>query len=156
MQYRGKILALAWAGGAALALALAIAGCTQDDAAPATSTAAAPTTVAAAPFTKAHFAALQANNALILIDVAASWCPTCKRQKAAIAQFQQQHPEVALQVLTVDFDQQKEWVTYFKAPRQSTFIVFRGAQQRWFAVAETREEVIFAELLRAAGTAGDQ
>lgn len=105
----------------------------------------------AEPFTEARFKALQAENALVLVDVAAVWCPTCRKQKAALTRFQQAHPEAALKVLTVDFDDQKEWVIHFKAPRQSTFIAFKGAEQRWFAVAETRDEVIFAELLKAAG-----
>lgn len=105
----------------------------------------------AEPFTEARFKALQADNALVLVDVAAVWCPTCRKQKAALAKFQQAHPEAALKVLTVDFDDQKEWVIHFKAPRQSTFIAFKGTEQRWFAVAETREEVIFTELLNAAG-----
>lgn len=104
------------------------------------------------PFTAARFEALQADNALILVDVAATWCPTCKAQKAVIDAFRQQHPEIGLHVLTVDFDTQKEWVKHFKAPRQSTLLVYKGTEQRWFAVAETREDVITTALLEAAGS----
>jgi len=107
---------------------------------------------AAEPFTAARFAALQADNALILVDVAATWCPTCKAQKAVIDAFRQQHPELGLHVLTVDFDTQKEWVKHFKAPRQSTLLVYKGSEQRWFAVAETREDVITAALRQAASS----
>jgi len=106
----------------------------------------------AEPFTAARFEALQADNALILVDVAATWCPTCKAQKAVIDAFRQQHPELGLHVLTVDFDAQKEWVKHFKAPRQSTLLVYKGSEQRWFAVAETREDVIAAALRQAAGS----
>lgn len=105
----------------------------------------------AEPFSEARFRALQAEGALVLVDVAADWCPTCRRQKAVLARFQEQHPEAGLRILTVDFDRQKEWVQHFKAPRQSTFILFRGEVQQWFAVAEVGEEVIFDRLLRAAG-----
>lgn len=105
----------------------------------------------AEPFTEARFRALQAEGALILVDVAADWCPTCRRQKTILARFQEQHPEAGLRILTVDFDRQKEWVKHFKAPRQSTFILFRGEAQQWFAVAEVGEEIIFDRLLRAAG-----
>lgn len=104
------------------------------------------------PFTAARFEALQADNALILVDVAATWCPTCKAQKAVIDAFRQQHPEIGLHVLTVDFDTQKEWVKHFKAPRQSTLLVYKGTEQRWFAVAETRKDVITTALLEAAGS----
>lgn len=106
----------------------------------------------AEPFSEPRFQALQAEGALVLIDVAADWCPTCRRQKAILTRFQEQHPEAGLQILTVNFDRQKEWVKHFKAPRQSTFILFRGEEQHWFAVAEVGEEVIFDRLLRAAGT----
>lgn len=106
---------------------------------------------AATPFTQERFEALQAQGALVLVDVAADWCPTCRAQKAVIQAFQTEHPQVELHVLTVDFDSQKEWVKHFKAPRQSTLLVYKGADQQWFAVAETRQEVIFAALLEAAG-----
>ena len=106
---------------------------------------------ASEPFTEARFQTLQAENKLVMVDIAADWCPTCRRQHAAISKLQAQHPDLNLHVLTVDFDKQKEWVRHFKAPRQSTLILFKGTQQRWFAVAEVREEVILAELQKAAG-----
>ena len=100
-------------------------------------------------FSEERFQALQAEDALILIDVFADWCPTCAAQQEVLTSFQEKHPEVALQILTVDFDDQKEWVKHFKAPRQGTFILFRGEEQIWFAVAETRDAEIFAQLLAA-------
>jgi len=102
------------------------------------------------PFSEDRFHALQAEDALILIDVYADWCPTCAAQKEVLASFKEKHPDVALHVLTVDFDDQKEWVKHFKAPRQGTFILFRGEEQIWYAVAETREAEIFAQLISAA------
>lgn len=107
----------------------------------------------AEPFSEARLKALQAENALVLVDIAADWCPTCAKQKTILAKFQKMYPDANLNVLTVDFDTQKDWVIHFKAPRQSTFVLFKGATQRWFAVAETREDVIFDELLRAGATA---
>lgn len=94
------------------------------------------------PFTETRFRALQAEKALILVDVTASWCPTCARQAKAIAAYREAHPSVPLHVLSVDFDAQKEWVKTFKAPRQSTLILFRGSEQVWFSVAEQDERVI--------------
>ena len=104
------------------------------------------------PFETAAFEAAQKGGRPIVVDIAASWCPTCKAQKAVIDAFRQQHPELGLHVLTVDFDTQKEWVKHFKAPRQSTLLVYKGSEQRWFAVAETREDVIPAALRQAASS----
>jgi thioredoxin 1 len=103
-----------------------------------------------ADFTRERFEALQEQNALILLDVFATWCPTCAQQQKVLAEFRQQHPDVPLHTLTIDFDDQKEFVRQFAAPRQSTLIVYRGKERVWFSVAETRAEVIFAELHKAA------
>ncbi|HUP46642.1 MAG TPA: thioredoxin family protein [Thermoanaerobaculia bacterium] len=102
------------------------------------------------PFTKEKFDALQTSGELVLVDVYASWCPTCARQQKIIASFREKHPDVPLKVLTVDFDEQKQWVKYFKAPRQSTMLLYRNGKQLWFSVAETRPEVVFENLLSAA------
>jgi thioredoxin 1 len=101
------------------------------------------------PFSHERFLALQAQNAVVLIDVFADWCPTCAQQQRVLAAFQETHPDVPLHILTVDFDTRKDLVTQFKAPRQSTLILYRGEEQIWFSVAETRQAVIFEELLGA-------
>lgn len=102
-------------------------------------------------FSKERFEALQQKGALVLVDVAADWCPTCARQASIIREYKAQRPAVELEVLRVDFDAQKEWVKYFKAPRQSTLILFRGSEQVWFAVAETDPAVIAAAIDGEAG-----
>lgn len=104
-------------------------------------------------FTAERFAALQEQNALILLDVFATWCPTCAQQQKVLADFRAKHPDVPLHTLTIDFDGQKEFVRRFGAPRQSTLILYRGKDRIWFSVAETRPDVIFAELNKAAVTA---
>ena len=103
------------------------------------------------PFTEARFTELQAQDALILVDVHADWCPTCKKQTAALDDYEKTRPTVTLHRLVVDFDQQKKWVKHFKAPRQSTLLLFRGTTRQWFSVGETRPAAI-AEALDAAAT----
>jgi thiol-disulfide isomerase/thioredoxin len=104
------------------------------------------------PFTPERFAALQEQNALVLLDVFATWCPTCAQQQKVLVAYRALHPDVPLHILTIDFDNQKEFVRKYGAPRQSTLILYRGEEQVWFGVAETRAEVIFAELNKAAQT----
>jgi thiol-disulfide isomerase/thioredoxin len=103
------------------------------------------------PFTEERFHTLQAQGALVLIDVHADWCPTCAKQQKALDAYQAARPNLALHRLVVDFDTQKEWVKHFKAPRQSTLLLYRGTEQRWFSVAETRSEEIFKAIDQAAG-----
>jgi thioredoxin 1 len=101
------------------------------------------------PFTDARFAELQEAGAVILIDVFADWCPTCAQQQRVLAAFQEEHPDAPLHILTVDFDGQKDLVTRFEAPRQSTLILYRGTERVWFSVAETRRAAILEKLLEA-------
>ncbi len=101
---------------------------------------------AAEPFTMERFEALQQEGARILVDVYAPWCPDCRRQQEHLDAYQQAYPDSGLHILTVDFDNQKDYVTHFRAPRQSTLILFEGEEQVWFSVAETRREPIFNAL----------
>ncbi len=103
------------------------------------------------PFTEERFQALQAEGALVLVDVHADWCPTCAKQQAILDAYQAARPAVTLHRLLVDFDSQKQWVKHFKAPRQSTLLLYRGPVQKWFSVAETREAEIFKAIDEAAG-----
>ena len=102
------------------------------------------------PFSEERFETLQARDALVLIDVWARWCPTCAAQKKILDRYAAERPERDLHILVVDFDEQKEWVRHFRAPRQSTLLLYRGEAQLWFSVAETSVEKIFKILDRAA------
>lgn len=104
---------------------------------------------AAQPFTEAEFKRLQAEDSLVLVDVKASWCPTCAKQAKILKSYLKQNPDSKLTILEVDFDDQKQWVSHFKAPRQSTLLLFKGEEKLWFSVAETRSKVIFKQLQQA-------
>ena len=71
---------------------------------------------------------------IIIAPVKALLQPTLTARELAAA-------TVTLHRLVVDFDRQKEWVKHFKAPRQSTLLVYKGTDQQWFAVAENRYEL---------------
>jgi len=101
-------------------------------------------------FSNERFEALTSEGGLVLVDVWAPWCPTCRRQREILAAFQEAHPEVELTILEVSYDDDKDLVRRFRAPRQSTLLLFKGEEQVWFSVAETREEVIYEQLLSAA------
>lgn len=98
------------------------------------------------PFIEEVFRQAQADGKLILIDVYAPWCPTCRKQHKVLNDYFAVTPESELLVLEVDFDNQKDWVTYFKAPRQSTLVLYRGTEQLWLTVAQTKQKALFTAL----------
>jgi thioredoxin 1 len=105
------------------------------------------------PFTPERFAQLQEEGALVLLDVFADWCGTCAQQQRILADYRARNPDAPLHVLQIDFDNQKEHVRRFRAPRQSTLILYHGKERVWFSVAETNADVIFAALDRAVAAA---
>lgn len=94
------------------------------------------------PFEQESFEAMQAEGRPILVDISASWCPTCARQHAVLEAIFEDGLYPDLVVLTVDYDDQRSVVRDFRAMRQSTLIVFRGDQETGRAVAITSREDI--------------
>jgi thioredoxin 1 len=97
-------------------------------------------------FTEEKFNTLQSENASILIDVKASWCPTCKKQEKVIEQYFKENPKSKITVLKVDYDKQKKWVKFFKAPRQSTIISYIGKEKIETTIAKKDKEDIFYQM----------
>ena len=101
-------------------------------------------------FSNERFAQLQEEGKLVLIDVFAPWCSTCARQHEVLKKYQAEHPDVDLHILSVDYDNDRQTVRQLRAPRQSTLLLYKGETQFWYSVAETREDVIFDSINRAA------
>lgn len=106
------------------------------------------------PFSESRFQALQSAGEVVLIDVYATWCSTCKRQQEILQSYRDDNPDKAFHILEVDFDDDKQWVRHFRAPRQSTLLLYAGEDQFWYSVAETRPDVIARELDKAIAAAG--
>ncbi|HMW20106.1 MAG TPA: thioredoxin family protein [Nitrosomonas sp.] len=105
-------------------------------------------------FTEARYNELRRSGKVFLVDIYATWCPTCAKQQDILATYGENNPQQNLNVLVVDFDNDKKWVRYFKAPRQSTLLLYSGDEQLWFSVGETRYDVIAGELDKALNTWG--
>src|SRR5271169_4698157 len=72
------------------------------------------------------FAAAQKEGKPILVEIHATWCPTCKAQAPILADLEKQPRFKDLAVFHVDFDSQKDAVKHFGARMQSTLITFKG------------------------------
>jgi len=95
-------------------------------------------------FDEASFKAAQQQGARILVDISATWCPTCKAQKPIIDSLAEQPANTDLVIFTVDFDSQKPVVRQFSARSQSTLIAFKGKTETGRSVGDTNPGSIAA------------
>lgn len=100
-------------------------------------------------FNDKAFAAAQTAGKPILVDIAASWCPTCKAQKPIIEKLAAEPQYKDLLIFEVDFDAQKDVLKKFGARVQSTLIVFKGYKETGRSVGSTDESAI-GDLLQKA------
>ncbi len=80
-------------------------------------------------FTAEAFEAAKSAGKPILIDITASWCPTCKAQAPIIESLSANPAYKDLVILEVDFDAQKDVVRSLGAQQQSTLITFKGGTE---------------------------
>src|SRR5262245_60516186 len=97
-------------------------------------------------FTAQAFRAAQDAGKPILVEIHASWCPTCKAQIPILSELTAQPKFKDLVILRVDFDSQKDEVRNFGARVQSTLIVFKGAKEVGRSVGDTDRGTIAALL----------
>jgi len=88
-------------------------------------------------YTPAAFEAAQKAGKPILVEVHATWCPTCKAQTPILSQLEADPRFAKLAVFHVDFDSQKDALRKFGAQKQSTLIVFKGATETGRSVGAT-------------------
>jgi len=98
------------------------------------------------PFDQTTFEQLQAAGKPVLIDVYADWCPTCKQQAPIVAALMAAPEFKDYTVLKVNFDTQKDVRRMLNASQQSTFIVYRGKQEKARSTGDTAKESIAAML----------
>jgi len=99
------------------------------------------------PYDPKAFAEAQAAGKSILVDVHASWCPTCKQQKPIIESLEKAHPKLV--VFLVDFDTDKAALKQFRVQYQSTLIAFKGKAEVARSTGDTDPQVIGALVAKA-------
>lgn len=100
-------------------------------------------------FDEKDFAAAQAEGKPILIDISATWCPTCQAQKPVIEKLSAEPQYKNLTIFDVDFDTRKDVLRKFNSQVQSTLIVFKGDKETGRSVGVTSESTIDALMRKA-------
>lgn len=91
------------------------------------------------PFSQAAFNQLTQAGKPVVVDVSATWCPTCKAQKPILDRLMQQPAYKDVTLLTVDFDSEKPVLRTFKVGMQSTLVGFKGDREVGRSVGDTTE-----------------
>jgi thioredoxin 1 len=89
------------------------------------------------PFTQQDFDKLAHDGKPVVVDVSATWCPTCKAQKPIVESLSKQPAYKDVSVLTLDFDADKAVLKQFKVNMQSTLIAFKGGKEMGRSVGDT-------------------
>jgi len=92
------------------------------------------------PYTQAEFDKLAADGKAVVVDVSATWCPTCKEQKPIVDGLMKQRAYKDVSLLTVDFDQEKPTLKKFKVTMQSTLVAFKGGKEVGRSTGDTTPE----------------
>jgi len=101
-------------------------------------------------FSQQEFNKLAQQGKPVIVDVAATWCPTCKAQKPIVDGLLKQGAYKDVVVLTVDFDADKPVLKAFKVGMQSTLIAFKGGKETGRSVGDTTAAGIEALFKKAA------
>ena len=100
-------------------------------------------------FTTEAFKAAQKAGKPILVDVWASWCPTCKVQGPILKSLLADPKNKDMVMFRVNFDTQLDVLKAFNVQSQSTIIVFKGATETGRSVGDTDAASIAALIATA-------
>lgn len=101
-----------------------------------------------AAFTEPAFQAALGSGKAVLIDIDASWCPTCAAQRPILGKLLSESFQQMVE-FRVDFDSQKDVVRKFGARSQSTLILFNKGAEVGRSVGDTDPASIEALLRKA-------
>lgn len=92
------------------------------------------------PYTQTEFDKLAQEGKPVVVDVSATWCPTCKAQKPIIDGLMKQPAYKDVTLLTVDFDAEKPTLKRLKVSMQSTLVAFKGGKELGRSTGDTTPE----------------
>ena len=89
------------------------------------------------PFSQQEFDKLTREGKPVVLDVSATWCPTCKAQKPIVDSLMKQPAYKDVTLMTIDFDAEKPTLKRFKVGMQSTLVAFKGKAEVGRSVGDT-------------------
>ena len=94
------------------------------------------------PFSKAEFDAALAKGTPVIVDFAASWCPTCKAQKPIVQGLLAEPKLKPVTLFVADYDTEVALKKQLGVTQQSTFVVFKGGREVGRSTGQTQKDVI--------------
>ena len=92
------------------------------------------------PFNQNDFDKLAQEGKPVVLEISATWCPTCKEQKSIIDGLMKQPAYKDVTLMTIDFDSAKPTLKKFKVTMQSTLVAFKGNKEVGRSVGDTTPE----------------
>ncbi len=100
------------------------------------------------PFEAAAFKQAKSDGKTVLVDFAASWCPTCKQQGPIIESLLKSEKFGNVVAFKADYDTEKDLKKELKVASQSTLVVFKGGKEVARAAGIATPEAIGALLAK--------
>lgn len=101
------------------------------------------------PFDKAKFEAALAQGQPVIVDFAASWCPTCKQQKPIVQGLLKDPKRKTLTVFVADFDKEEALKKRMNVTMQSTLIALKAGKEVARSTGQTDKAALGALLDKA-------
>ncbi|MEW9898090.1 thioredoxin domain-containing protein [Chitinivorax sp. PXF-14] len=93
-------------------------------------------------FNQAEFDKLAQEGKPVVLDISATWCPTCKEQKPIVEGLMKRPAYKDVTLMNIDFDSAKPTLKKFKVTMQSTLVAFKGGKETGRSVGDTSPEGI--------------
>jgi len=101
------------------------------------------------PFNRAAFDKALADGKPVVVDFAASWCPTCKAQKPIVRSLMKDDKRKALTLFVADFDKEDALKQRLNVTMQSTLVAFKAGKEVARSTGQTDKAELAALLDKA-------
>ncbi|MEP2734695.1 MAG: thioredoxin family protein [Erythrobacter sp.] len=95
------------------------------------------------------FSTAQSSGKTIVVDVYATWCPTCRAQAPILDELRAEKASKDVIFVKVNFDDHKAFLRANRIPRQSTVLVFKGRKEVARSIAQTNRSALRKAVLSA-------